>query len=205
MQHSEFSSEDVDLINKSCVFNGFFKVDQYQLRHKLFEGGYSEVFKRELFERGESACVLLWDMQQDKVVLIEQFRVGALNHPQSPWLIEVVAGMVEENETPKAVVRRESQEEAGIEIQQLFEIGSYLASPGGSTERVWLFVGNIDANKVAGIHGLDSEHEDIRVHVFQRKSLTNKLFHSRLDNSATIISLQWLALNADNLKKQWTD
>ncbi len=205
MQHSEFSSEDVDLINKSCVFNGFFKVDQYQLRHKLFEGGYSEVFKREIFERGESACVLLWDMQQDKVVLIEQFRVGALNHPQSPWLIEVVAGMVEENETPKAVVRRESQEEAGIEIQQLFEIGSYLASPGGSTERVWLFVGNIDANKVAGIHGLDSEHEDIRVHVFQRKSLTNKLFHSRLDNSATIISLQWLALNADNLKKQWTD
>ncbi len=203
MAQSKFSKADVELINKSCVFDGFFKLEEYELRHRLFEGGYSEIFKREIFERGQSACVLLWDPDVDKVVLIEQFRTGALNHPHSPWLIEVVAGMVEKGETPSAVVKRESQEEAGVEIEQLALIGSYLATPGGSTERVWLYLGKVEAHKVGGVHGLDSEHEDIRVDVFSRKALMDNLFDSRLDNSATIIALQWLALNADKQKNLW--
>ena len=116
MKKPQFTKSDVDVINKVPVFQGFFKLDEYEIRHKLFEGGYSGVIKREIFERGESACVLLWDMQRDTVVLIEQFRVGALSHPSSPWLIEVVAGMVESGETADSVVRREAQEEAGVNV-----------------------------------------------------------------------------------------
>jgi len=203
MKKPQFTKNDVEVINKVPVFQGFFKLDEYEIKHKLFEGGYSGVIKREIFERGESACVLLWDLRRDKVVLIEQFRVGALSHPSSPWLIEVVAGMVESGETPDSVVCREAKEEAGVTVTQLAEIGSYLATPGGSTERVWLFVGEVDSSNVGGIHGLDNENEDIRVAVYDRKSVTDKLFNSRLDNSATIICLQWLALNKENLTETW--
>jgi len=203
MKKPQFTKNDVEVINKVPVFQGFFKLDEYEIKHKLFEGGYSGVIKREIFERGESACVLLWDLRRDKVVLIEQFRVGALSHPSSPWLIEVVAGMVESGETPDSVVCREAKEEAGVTVTQLAEIGSYLATPGGSTERVWLFVGEVDSSNVEGIHGLDNENEDIRVAVYDRKSVTDKLFNSRLDNSATIICLQWLALNKENLTETW--
>jgi ADP-ribose pyrophosphatase len=203
MKKPKFTKSDVEVINQNSVFNGFFKLDEYQFRHKLFAGGYSGVIKREIFERGESACVLLWDMHRDKVVLIEQFRVGALEHPSSPWLIEVVAGMIEPGESPDAVVYREAQEEAGVVVTRLAEIGSYLATPGGSTERVWLFVGEVDSEKVSGIHGLDTENEDIRVDVFDREEVTQNLFNSRLDNSATIICLQWLALNKEMLLEKW--
>ncbi len=199
----EFEENDCELINKSCLFKGFFKLEQYELRHRLFAGGFSETYKREIFERGNAACVLLWDPNEDKVVLIEQFRIGALEHPHSPWLIELVAGMIEDGETPQAVVKREAIEEAGIKVEQLSLIGSYLASPGGSTERVWLYIGKVDSNSAGGIHGLESEHEDIRVHVLKRKSLMGDLFRSRLDNAATIIALQWLELNSEKQKADW--
>ncbi len=210
-----FKRKDVTIMDKDPVFRGFFTIDRYRIRHALFAGGESEVFEREIFERGNSAAVLLWDPQRDKLVMIEQFRAGALSHPLSPWLIELVAGMVEKKEIPAEVVVRETREEASIEVKRLKSLGSYLSSPGGTTERVWLFIGEVDSSKASGIHGLDIENEDIRVQVKDRESLSAQLFNyvpdaqggesckSRVDNAATIICLQWLALHHPKLLQEW--
>ncbi len=212
-----FSQQDVTLVEKKTVFQGFFRMEQYQIKHALFKGGQSTTFQREIFERGQAACVLLWDPAPDQLVMIEQFRLGALNHPVSPWLIELVAGMIEAGETPDNVVKREAAEEAGVNVHQLHSIGSYLSSPGGTSERVWLFIGRVDAAKAGGIHGLDNENEDIRVQVLPRKLLMAELFNhvgegqqqkpscSRVDNAATIICLQWLALHHQQLRAQWEE
>ncbi|HFB66137.1 MAG TPA: NUDIX domain-containing protein [Aeromonadales bacterium] len=210
-----FNCDDVTIVDKQPVFQGFFTIDRYRIRHALFAGGESACFEREIFERGNSACVLLWDPLKDSLVMIEQFRVGALKHPLSPWLIELVAGMVEQNETPQDVAVREAREEAGVEVKRLKSLGSYLSSPGGTTERVWLFIGEVDSSKAGGIHGLDNENEDIRVKVLDRAALSENLFNyvaaeqgaaqckSRVDNAATIICLQWLALHHQKLLKEW--
>jgi len=203
MNQSYFSQKDVDILEKKPVFQGFFRMDKYRLQHALFDGGQSEIFQREIFERGSSACVLPWDPIRDEIILVEQFRVGALTHPISPWLLEVVAGMIEVDESPKEVVIRESKEEAGLDIKRLKSIGSYLASPGGTTERVWLFIGEVDATKAGGVHGLKEEHEDIRVHVFDRKEMCQNPFQSRFDNAASLLAIQWLQIHHEDLKSDW--
>lgn len=204
MSHQIFNKNDIEVLKKETVFNGFFRVDKYTLKHALFDGGYSTTFQREIFERGQSACVLPWDPKSDQIVLVEQFRVGALEHKVSPWLLEIVAGMVDKNETPAEVVTREAKEEANLDIKRLKKIGSYLASPGGTTERVWLFIGEIDASKAGGVHGLEDENEDIRVQVFDREQISNDPFNSRYDNAATLLALQWLNLNLDKIRLEWT-
>ena len=203
MNQSYFSQKDVDILEKKPVFQGFFRMDKYRLQHALFDGGQSEIFQREIFERGSSACVLPWDPIRDEIILVEQFRVGALTHPISPWLLEVVAGMIEVDESPKEVVIRESKEEAGLDISRLKSIGSYLASPGGTTERVWLFIGEVDATKAGGVHGLKEEHEDIRVHVLDRKEICQNPFQSRFDNAASLLAIQWLQIHHEDLKSDW--
>ena len=153
----------VEIIHRKTAFKGYFQVDHYRLRHRKFDGGWTESMDREVFERGHAAAVVLYDPRLDVVVLIEQFRVGAYAAGVEPWLIEVVAGIIDPGETPEAVVRREAQEEAGCAIGDLHPIGSFLATPGGSSETLTLFCGRVDASEAGGIHGLDHEGEDIRV------------------------------------------
>ena len=133
----------------------------------------------------------------------EQFRVGALATTDRPWLLELVAGIIDRDETPEAVVRREAGEEAGLTVGRTQHLYSYLASPGGSTERIDLFVGEVDASNAGGIHGLDSEVEDIRVRVVTREEAIALLDEGRIDNAATIMALQWLARHGEVLRQRW--
>jgi ADP-ribose pyrophosphatase len=195
-----FSKDDCKIIAKESLHDGFFKVDRFNIQHQLYAGGHSETFSRELFERGEAAAVLLYDTTADVVILTEQFRIGAaFDSETSPWLLEVVAGMVETGEQPDDVARREAQEEAGCIIHDLIPISSYWSSPGGTSEKIHLYCALLDSQGVGGIHGLDHEQEDILVRTIPFEQAYNAIASGEINNAATIIALQWLKLNQETL------
>ncbi|MCR9509573.1 ADP-ribose diphosphatase [Vibrio parahaemolyticus] len=201
-RQDEFTSRDVEIISKESVFEGFFKMVKYRFKHKLFAGGWSDVVEREMFERGHAAAMLPYDPKTDQVVIIEQIRIGALEH-EHPWQLEIVAGMIDRAESAKEVIRREAEEEAGITVGRVASVTSYYPSSGGCSEKLDVFVGEVDASKAHGIHGLDYEDEDIRVHVLSREQAYQWVKDGRFENGASIIALQWLQLNHQELRSQW--
>ncbi len=192
---SQYTQKDVKIIKKERLYKGFFECNKYTIQHKLFAGGWSEEIHREFFERGHAAAILPYDPNTDSVVLIEQFRFGAMQSKQSPWLLELVAGILEKGETSQALIKREAQEEAGLDILASQFICNYLVSPGGTTEQLDIFIGKVDASNAGGLHGLAEEGEDIRVHVFPRKLAYQWVSQGKINNAATIIALQWLELS----------
>lgn len=201
-RQDEFTSRDVEIISKESVFEGFFKMVKYRFKHKLFAGGWSDVVEREMFERGHAAAMLPYDPKTDQVVIIEQLRIGALEH-EHPWQLEIVAGMIDRDESAEEVIRREAEEEAGITVGRVASVTSYYPSSGGCSEKLDVFVGEVDASKAHGIHGLDYEDEDIRVHVLSREQAYQWVKDGIFENGASIIALQWLQLNHQELRSQW--
>lgn len=188
-----FTAADVDLAERRCLHQGFFRLEELHLRHRLFEGGWSGRVVREVHHRHDAVGVLLYDVERDTVVLVEQFRAGALDDPDSPWKLEVVAGLVERGESVAEVARRETMEEAGCEVGELIPLHTYYPSPGACDERVTLFCGLVDSRGLGGVHGLDEEHEDIRVHVLPFTRAWELLQAGRLDNAMCLIAFHWLA------------
>ncbi|EGR1750113.1 TPA: ADP-ribose diphosphatase [Vibrio parahaemolyticus] len=201
-RQDEFTSRDVEIISKESVFEGFFKMVKYRFKHKLFAGGWSDVVEREMFERGHAAAMLPYDPKTDQVVIIEQIRIGALEH-EHPWQLEIVAGMIDRAESAEEMIRREAEEEAGITVGRVASVTSYYPSSGGCSEKLDVFVGEVDASKAHGIHGLDYEDEDIRVHVLSREQAYQWVKDGIFENGASIIALQWLQLNHQELRSQW--
>lgn len=204
MSESSTTAElNVEIVEREACFRGFYALDRLHLRHGLFRGGMGPLITRELFVRPDAVCVLPYDPLRDCVVLVEQFRVGALDKSAHPWLLELVAGMIDKDETPEEVARREALEEAGVTLGELRALTSYYPSPGGSDERVHLYVGRCDSAGVGGLHGLAEEGEDIRVLVLPFAEALAALAAGRLDNAASIIALQWLQLNRESLRREW--
>ena len=183
------------------LFEKYFRLEEYAISHELYEGGFSSVFTREIFERGSVVALLPYDPKRRKLILIEQFRIGAIHDDKSPWLIECVAGVIDPGETVEGVAIRESQEEAGCEIQRLEKICRYYVSPGGTTEECTLFCGIVDSDGIGGIQGLAEENEDIRVQVVDVDTAYQWLAEGEIKSSATIIALQWLQLNEDRIRR----
>jgi len=200
---TSFSDDDYQIIEKKTLFQGYFAIEEFTLKHRLFKGGWSDSFQREIFERGSAAAVLLFDPILQKVVLLEQFRAGALSSEKGPWMIEVVAGIIEQGETPEGVVIREALEEAGQVISDPVEIASYYSTPGGSTEKVTLYCARVDASNADGIFGLQEENEDIRVFTMDLEEVKKGLSQGQFDNSTCLIALQWLILNLEKLNEIW--
>lgn len=198
----QFSAGDVRIDKRETVFQGFFRMDKLWLTHPRFDGQEMPVFTRELFIRGDATCVLPYDPVRDEVVLLEQFRLGALGRAQSPWLLELVAGMNEDGESPEEVAQREGQEEAGLTFSKLEKICDYLVSPGGTTEMIHLFHGQISAESAGGLFGIEHEHEDIRAHVVSADDAIAMIHDGRINNAAAIIALQWLELNRSRLRRE---
>tara|TARA_R110002073_G_scaffold9242_8_gene47852 strand:+ start:82 stop:690 length:609 start_codon:yes stop_codon:yes gene_type:complete len=194
---------DVEVLEKETCFESFFRLERYHLRHRLFNGDWSQPIVRELLERGDAAAVLPYDPVRDEVILIEQFRVGAIAAADGPWLIEIVAGIIETNETAEDVVKREGVEEAGCVITNLIPLYNYLVSPGGTTERMHLYCGKVDASQASGVHGVLEEGEDIKVNVVTLDHALSLLKSGKIIAASAIIGLQWLALNRDHVRTLW--
>lgn len=197
-----FTPDDVDVVSRETLFQGFFRMVKYRFKHRLFQGGWSPIIEREMFERGHAAAMLPYDPVRDQVVIIEQIRVGALEHAR-PWQLEIVAGIIDREESAEQVVRREAEEEAGISVKRMETITSYYPSSGGCSEKLDVYVGEVDASLANGIHGLDYEGEDIKVHVMSREQAYQLVRDGRIENGASIIALQWLELNYEQLQTKW--
>jgi len=185
------TNRDWNIESTEVVFNGFYSVEKLFFKHALFNGGHSELIDREQFVRGNVVGVLAHDPKLDKVALIEQFRIGARNRQDHPWLIEVIAGMVEPGEQPQDVAVREAYEEAGINLTNVREAIRYLASPGASTEEVFIYYAEADLSTASGVFGLDEEGEDILLHVVDADEAIQMLENGKVCNGLSIIALQW--------------
>lgn len=192
-----------EILDREIVYPGYFRMEKYRLKHTLYAGGWSEEISRELFVRGNCVAVLLYDPAVDKLVLIEQFRAGAILNPDRAWLVEIVAGAIESGETALEVAYRESMEEAGCTIEQMKVINEFYTTPGGSSERITLFCGKIDSSQVGGIYGLDHEHEDILVRAVSFDEAYQMLLNGEIESAIPIIAIQWLALNKQQLQAEW--
>ena len=195
----QFSQSDVRIESCETVFQGFFRVSRFTLSHRLFRGGWSRPIKREIFQRVAAVGVLLYDPANRLIGLVEQFRVGALDDNQGPWQYEVVAGMIEQGETPIDVAHREVQEEAGLTVKELIPICEYLVSAGGTNEKMHMFCGLADLQDKNGVFGLDTENEDILLHIWSYEEAMQALADGVLNSAAVTISLQWLELRHKNL------
>ncbi|NMP32262.1 NUDIX domain-containing protein [Thalassotalea sp. M1531] len=201
------SELDVRILDKKCRFQGFFTIEEYQVSHKLFNGGMSKVLNREIFERGDAVAVIPYDPVRNSLIVVEQFRVGAIRTQTNPWLIEFIAGMFSDNESPVDVAVREAKEEANIVLEpdKMRHIMTYLSSPGGTSEQLHLYAAPVDARNVGGVFGLEEEGEDIKVHEIGLNDALALINDGTINNAMTIIGIQWLALNYSQLQSHWAD
>ena len=163
IQGSQFSHKDVEIKEHEIIYQGYFQVKCVHFRHRLFAGGWSPVIKREVLEAANAVGVLGYDPVLNKVVLIQQFRIGAVEGKESPWLLEIIAGAIgKNNDTYEQAAHREAKEEAGLELLDLHPICQYWTCPSGISEEVNLFCAKVDASSVKSIHGLVEENEDIK-------------------------------------------
>jgi ADP-ribose pyrophosphatase len=197
------NSKDVEILEKQESFRGWYRLNTYRLRHRLHAGGMGKPIQRELLERGHSVAVLPYDPARDAVVLIEQFRIGAYIGGDPAWLVEAVAGIVEPNETPEEVARREAIEEANCTITDLAFVGKHYVSPGGTSEHCHVFIGRCDSTGLGGVHGLADEGEDIRVFVVPFSEAKAMRETGRILAGPAVIAMLWLELQRDELRRRW--
>ena len=199
----KFGAQDVRVLDQQTAWSGHFSVNRLTLQHRRFAGGWSEPLVREIFERGDAVGVLPYDPVTDSLVMIEQFRPGAIRGDDSPWMLELIAGVVEAGESDADVVHREAREEAGCELSELVPVATVLPSAGACTEQVRLFCGRVSSAGIGGIHGLQEEGEDILVHAVSRAEAMQMLADDRIPNGHTLIALQWLYIHGESLRERW--
>jgi ADP-ribose pyrophosphatase len=192
-----------EIIAKDSIYQGFFNLDLMTLRHTLYNGGWTAPLKRELYRRNDCVAVLLYDPGPDRIVLLEQFRVGAMFQAQRSWLLEIVGGAIESGETPEQVAYRETQEEAGCQIEELIEIMNFYTSPGGSSEKITLYCGRVDSASIGGVLGLQEEGEDILVRTYLAEEVYAMLKNGEIESAITIIAIQWHMLHRQELRNKW--
>ncbi len=193
----------VGIVERETVFQGYFRMDRYKLSHSLHDGGDSPVLTREVLERGQVAAVIPFDPIRREIILIEQFRPGALAAGWEPWQLEIVAGVIEPGETAEEMARRETLEESGCEATALFHLGRYLSSPGCTSESIEMFCARVDASKAGGIHGLADEGEDILVKAFPLKEVFQLLDDGEILNAMSLIGLQWFRNTQNEIDQSW--
>lgn len=201
---TEFGHDDFEILDESVPWGGFWKLKIFTLRYRRFAGGWSARIKRELHCRGEAVGVLLYDPLLDAIGVVEQFRVGAAFREGSPWLMELVAGLMEPGETPEQVALRETREESGCEVRELRPVASYFSSPGGTDEYFHLYCARVSLGDARLLHGEASEHEDIRLHVIPVREAFELQRQGRFNNAHTLIALQWLAAQHAQLRRAWS-
>jgi nudix-type nucleoside diphosphatase (YffH/AdpP family) len=199
---SGLDASHVRIVSVDRPYAKFFTVEDMILSHDRFDGTDSGPLPRAVFVGGDAVTVLPWDPVRDAVLVVEQVRVAPLarSDPQ-PWLIEAVAGRIDPGETPETAARRETREEAGLEVGALHKVGEYYPTTGAFSEYLYSYVAIADLPENAGaLGGLATEAEDIRGHVMPRARLMDLIADGQAPVGPLLITAYWLALNADRLR-----
>ncbi|VAX46239.1 ADP-ribose pyrophosphatase [Acinetobacter calcoaceticus] len=202
VERPSYTSKDVEVTSRESLFRGFIQVEKVSLRHRLFnQPEYTHVLQRELIHRPEAAGVLLYNDQRQQFALIEQFRVGAINDAYSPWQLEIIAGVLDGNETPESCIRRETLEESGCTINHVQHLFSFYPSAGACSEIFHLYVAETDLPSEGGVFGMSDEGENILLHLFDYSEISTLLSQGRLRNAPVIMALQWLSQHITTIIK----
>jgi len=192
-----------EILERHRIYEGFYRFERLTVRHERFAGGWTPPLGRERLVQPDAVAVLPYDPRRDLVVLIEQFRVGALEAAEGPWLLEAVAGIVEPGETPEQVARRELVEEAGLVAGRLEHAGAYRSSPGGTTERVEVFVAEVEAPETPGVFGRADEHEDIRTRPMPAPEAFERRRRGEIVAATAVVPLLYLEARRPALRRLW--
>ena len=193
---------DWKIHNSEIAYDGHFKVTKFEISHEKYDGQTTPVLRRELVQRNDAVAMVAYDPETDQLVFVEQFRIGAVRESQ-PWLIEVVAGLIEEGELPEEVTKRESQEEIGCTPSELVKIGEFYTTPGGNSEWIHLYIGKVSVQDVNHRGGLEHEGEDIKVVVVPANDVPFMLSTGEVRSAIAIIGLQWFVMNKENIRQRW--
>ncbi len=183
------------IINKKNLYEGFYKMDEITLKYKKFNGDWSRIVKRELFGGAQVSAVLPYDPIKKEIILIKQFRPGTISKNIDNYLLEIVAGMIDNNENPETTAKRECLEETGCEVKKIIPIQGYFPAPGSSESFYHLFLAEVEALTETKIMGLETENEDILVKSYKIDDVRKKMENGEIINGLTLIALQWFFLN----------
>jgi len=181
----------VEIEQKRWLLEDFFQVEEVFLRFEKFDGEMSARIRRLNFERGDAAAVLIFNSETEKIILVDQFRYPTYGKGDG-WLMEVIAGIVMENESPEETVKREALEETGYRLNRVVPISTFFPSPGGCSERIFLFyaeVRNVDRVEMGG--GVEEDNEDIRVMEFSIPGIMEWVESGEIMDAKTLIALYW--------------
>ncbi len=188
-------SSKFKILGKKIIYNGFFKMKEITLKYQKYDGKWSNEIKRELFSGAQVSAVLPYDPDNNKIVLIQQFRPGTISKKSNNYLDEIVAGIIDKGETPEETAIRECFEETGCKAKNLRPIQGYFPAPGSSESFYHLFLGEVVAPNKKIIKGLENENEDILVKSYSFEEVKKKMENNEILNGLTLIALQWFFLN----------
>ena len=183
------------IINKKNLYNGFFKMNEVVLKYRKYDGKWSNSIRRELFGGAQVAAVLPYDPISKEIILIQQFRPGTISKDINHYLDEIVAGIIDEGESPETAAKRECLEETGCEVKKLIPIQGYFPAPGSSESFYHLYLGEVESFNGSRIQGLKNENEDIFVKCFKIEDVRKNMEEGKIINGLTLIALQWFFLN----------
>ena len=201
---SHLDSSGIEFDGVDTAYKGYARVEKHTLRHPLFRGGTSQTIQREIFVSGDAVMVMPFDPVAQSVLLIEQFRMGPHHRGDHPWIIEGIAGRTEPGEEAADVARREAQEEAGVELGEMEDMGGFFLSPGIIAEHMTFFCAKADLSNAGGVFGLDEEAEDIRALVVPLEEALAFLDAGQLVSAPTALALLWLCRHRDRLTAAWS-
>ncbi len=184
------------------VFDGFFKVDQYEIEADRHDGG-KHTLTRLNFERGNAVGILAYDPKRDEVLLVNEMRVGILAAGEYPYTDTVPAGMIDKGETALDAAKREMVEETGQELQNAETIhkGSFV-SPGGTSEKIALVFGTLAMSEAGGVHGKEDEGESIKTVIKSADDFIADVKSGELTDMKTVLAGYWLEANRERLQKE---
>jgi nudix-type nucleoside diphosphatase (YffH/AdpP family) len=201
---SSRAAADVEVVDRRIGYAGYFAVEEIRVRHRRFGGGLSDEQDRAVLTSGDAVTVLPFDARRGSVLLIEQFRAGALvRGDRNPWCLEVIAGRCDKLETTEATARREAREEAGLELGRLEPVASYYSTPGVASEFITAYVGEADLGRAGGLFGLDVEGEDIRALVVPLDEAVVAVARGEINNAPLLVSVMWLDRHRARLQEAW--
>lgn len=180
----------VYVLESEPVYDGFFKIERAVVRYERFDGRMSDPITRYCFERGDSVGVLLYNPKSDSVVLVEQFRYPAYVRGGPGWILEIVAGIRDKGDSIR-VAKSEALEEAGYEMERLEKLSSFYLSPGGSSERMDLYLGYVSKPSQEG-GGVREEGEEIRIVELPLEEALRMIERGEICDAKTILALLWL-------------
>ncbi len=183
----------VRVIKVTPRFTGFLSINEYEIEAERHAGGSQRV-TRLVMERGHAVGVLAYDPARDEVVLVNEIRPGQVADGVQAFSDALVAGVIDAGEDPLATAVREMKEEADLELRdpRVIHPGAYV-SPGGTSEKIVLVFGHVDASAASGVHGHPDEQEDALTVVLPAEEFIARAKRGDIDDMKTALAAWWLA------------